>query len=76
MSPTLVDALVNGGGHGTEPLGLKPLPGRSPAARIDQLLRLDTLTYLPEDLLVKMDRATMSASLDTNFRTQASISSG
>jgi asparagine synthase (glutamine-hydrolysing) len=64
MSPTLVKALVNGAGGSSEPLPSKPLPGRSPAARIDQLLRLDTLTYLPEDLLVKMDRATMSASLE------------
>lgn len=31
---------------------------------LDGLLRTDTLTYLPEDLLVKMDRATMANSLE------------
>jgi asparagine synthase (glutamine-hydrolysing) len=31
---------------------------------IDRLLRADLLTYLPEDLLVKMDRATMANSLE------------
>ena len=35
-----------------------------PAGRIDRLLRTDLLTYLPEDLLVKMDRATMANSLE------------
>jgi asparagine synthase (glutamine-hydrolysing) len=35
-----------------------------PAGTIDRLLRADTLTYLPEDLLVKMDRATMASSLE------------
>ena len=32
--------------------------------RLDRLLRTDLLTYLPEDLLVKMDRATMANSLE------------
>ena len=36
----------------------------SPADPIDRLLRTDLLTYLPEDLLVKMDRATMGNSLE------------
>lgn len=31
---------------------------------IDRLLRADLLSYLPEDLLVKMDRATMANSLE------------
>jgi asparagine synthase (glutamine-hydrolysing) len=35
-----------------------------PADPIDRLLRTDLLTYLPEDLLVKMDRATMANSLE------------
>lgn len=32
--------------------------------RTDRLLRADLLTYLPEDLLVKMDRATMAHGLE------------
>jgi asparagine synthase (glutamine-hydrolysing) len=35
-----------------------------PANPIDRLLRTDLLTFLPEDLLVKMDRATMANSLE------------
>ena len=35
-----------------------------PTDPIDRLLRADLLTYLPEDLLVKMDRATMANSLE------------
>jgi asparagine synthase (glutamine-hydrolysing) len=35
-----------------------------PLDPIDRLLRTDLLTYLPEDLLVKMDRATMANSLE------------
>lgn len=35
-----------------------------PADELDRILRADTLTYLPEDLLVKLDRATMANSLE------------
>jgi asparagine synthase (glutamine-hydrolysing) len=39
--------------------------GQDPGAiGLDRLLRADTLTYLPEDLLVKVDRATMASSLE------------
>jgi asparagine synthase (glutamine-hydrolysing) len=43
---------------------LGALDGDPDAVGLDRLLRADTLTYLPEDLLVKMDRATMASSLE------------
>ena len=43
---------------------IEALEGDPDATGLDRLLRADTLTYLPEDLLVKVDRATMAKSLE------------
>jgi asparagine synthase (glutamine-hydrolysing) len=51
------------GANGATPYLLDVLRD-GPADPIDRLLRADLLTYLPEDLLVKMDRATMANSLE------------
>ena len=57
-------ALVIGG---AEPPTL--LQGDAPAlpglGGIERMMALDTLTYLPDDILVKVDRAAMSVSLET-----------
>lgn len=57
------DALL--GSHvATDDYLLDTLTGDPSTIALDRLLRADTLTYLPEDLLVKMDRATMASSLE------------
>jgi len=57
-------ALVIGG---DEPATL--LRGAAPAlaglGSVERMMALDTLTYLPDDILVKVDRAAMSVSLET-----------
>lgn len=51
----------------TEPATLIAEPRRWPALRgfAERMMAVDTLTYLPDDILVKVDRAAMSASLET-----------
>jgi asparagine synthase (glutamine-hydrolysing) len=43
---------------------LEPWAGASGESLLDQLLEIDVLTYLPGDLLTKMDIATMASSLE------------
>ena len=56
-------ALVPGS---TEPPTALGTPARWPAGagELDHMMFLDTVTYLPDDILTKVDRATMAASLE------------
>jgi len=51
----------------SESLSLVSNPGRWPAfpCFAERMMAVDTLTYLPDDILVKVDRAAMAASLET-----------
>jgi len=45
--------------------GMTPQPWPDAASPAEQLMLADALTYLPADILVKVDRAAMAASLET-----------
>lgn len=53
--------------QGKEPLTLLKNPSQWPKGLtdIERMMFLDTLTYLPDDILVKVDRAAMAVSLET-----------
>lgn len=58
------EQLVRGG---VEPLTVLTDPRQQPQAGefVHQMMALDLLTYLPDDILAKVDRAAMGASLET-----------
>lgn len=58
------DGLVVGAQEHQSPV-LDPALWLEGAGLENQMMLLDTLTYLPDDILVKVDRAAMSASLET-----------
>jgi asparagine synthetase B (glutamine-hydrolysing) len=58
------DLLMGGMSAGPGDRYLLDVLAAGPEAGLDRLLHADTVTYLPEDLLVKMDRATMANSLE------------
>ena len=51
--------------HGPRPLASHWASGDLGLSTVRSLMYLDTVTYLPDDLLVKLDRASMAASLET-----------
>jgi len=52
---------------GKEPMSLvqRAVPSASIEDFVEEMARLDVLTYLPDDILVKVDRASMAVSLET-----------
>ncbi len=61
FAPARLAALTTPGG----PLGVPPAPAEVPArTEVDALLGFDLVGYLPGDLLPKLDRACMAASLE------------
>ena len=56
-------ALVLGASEPSTPI-TDPRFGLDSAEMAERMMLLDTITYLPDDILVKLDRASMSASLE------------
>jgi asparagine synthase (glutamine-hydrolysing) len=71
-APGLADVQVSLMSHWPDPSGVvrgarMPEPPRRPAAgaTVEAMMVEDTLSYLPDDILVKVDRAAMAVSLET-----------
>ncbi len=56
--------LLVAGGRDGEDRVLQVLGGGEPRALLDRMMLADQLTYLPDDLLAKVDRASMATSLE------------
>ena len=59
-----IDSIVIGGA-GSRNLSGENMPELSGLVGIERMMALDLLTYLPDDILTKVDRAAMSVSLET-----------
>lgn len=61
-----IDRLVKGALE-SRPAVLNPSLWLKQSDLVSQMMLLDTLTYLPDDILVKVDRASMAVSLETRI---------
>jgi asparagine synthase (glutamine-hydrolysing) len=57
------DLVINGKEHPTMLSGLEALPDL--AGPVERMMYVDLVSYLPDDILVKVDRAAMAMSLET-----------
>ena len=63
-SPAVRARLLRGDPLADQSGYLRDALGTGPSTHLERAARADILTYLPEDLMVKMDRATMASSLE------------